>query len=347
MADYHALLNRSVEVDKGQSVFMLRASVRTFLGMVYRNVNHLDREAFLMAVATAQEVLIYLEDYEKIRIRTKSIPRLVPVSESLKREAAERQREVAKLKLPHVAPPGLAFFQASVQPILGQINGWNELSMAFYAARDCKDLPPEDSVVQIDICFYNLSFLKKINIEDMKFETAWQLLIDLKYIFGIYITAIRETQKIASQTSQNTLLEMVALSYCLACHADNVRDYGFQKGYLSEFGLDLFLFEENALADGYDCHEPKILKQRGQLFEFFQLLKEKKILFDFLKTEYKEDDLYTGKIPEADYYLTVVPELQLDHEELRSLNKVQASLQADQRAQLLLDLFETSSNSSF
>lgn len=61
----------------------------------------------------------------------------------------------------------------------------------------------------------------------MKFETAPQLLIDLKYIFNIYITAICKTQKIASQKSQNTLLEMVALTYCLACHADHVREYGF------------------------------------------------------------------------------------------------------------------------
>jgi hypothetical protein len=157
----------------------------------------------------------------------------------------------------------------------------------------------QDAIFQIEATLHNLSHLKH-NIPPLTEENSLCLqdtLLDLQDRYNDLVNTLGDT---TSPSVQNTSMEFLALSYCLACAVDQARKYPCS--ILQNYGVDVTYFFDAARKDRlFCCQDERLLKQRLELERFFTQKNNR--IFSFGRTyNHHKDDFIEGKTPDAALY---------------------------------------------
>lgn len=266
--------------ERDTQLFQLKEAVANFIRILDSNFKKekvgITEEQYIQAMATMQEIQ---QDLNKVE---SDIGQLVGPKVSILAEYDEaREGDIAKERtefaeqLPSILQTQMIDKTQSFTPLLpnfGKEITWETFSHHLQQLVDRvnalkKENRTQDLIFQIEAAFKNLSHLKESRSLSLGKKKAKQLQEQLIQLQTLYNTQVFLNGDLASPAFQNTGMEFLALSYCLALTIDREKNFNVLKNY----GLATDYFFNSARKDRlFAIQDPELLEQRKSLEIFFK-----------------------------------------------------------------------------
>ncbi len=156
----------------------------------------------------------------------------------------------------------------------------------------------QDLIFQMEASLRNFSHLKNnlsIPFSEGEARRLQEQLIELQ---KTYNTEVLELGEVSSPAFQNTGMEFLALSYCLALAIDQKKNFSVLKDY----GISTDYFFNSARQDRlFSLQDPQLLSQRQSLEAFF-LKHKNNAIFNVTDGKFEEDKFLKGETSEGRFY---------------------------------------------
>jgi len=317
----HFKNNRQTIKDPALYLFQLQSATHNFLTLL--NVNYTNRwssgdedanlaekEAFkngcALAIHLSNEIKKEMDKVDQGTQTTLKMEATYLEQQEFKRkewrknnaEVIGKSLTINKNSPPKISPP--------LNPDLGAEATWKTLitvvaDLATKMNRLNENGKTQDLIFQVEAALRNLAHLKQDSQLDLQVEDILSIEEALLNIQKKYSQAIFKMNQVASPASQNTMMEILAISYCLARAADE------KYGVLKNYGIYADYFYDFPRIDQlYTIQDPTILHQRNELEFFFgSLNSDKKVLFNFDTQKVDQDEFIAGlkgTVPEGFFY---------------------------------------------
>ncbi len=285
--------------------FRLMQATMNFLRSIYSHYRRgtLELEEYYQAVATIRDIVKTLPISSKRLQKANLLPSL---NEDRLRERALYSRKIRSDEL-RKSVPSLLPRSLSSSPLenidlrLGKEVDWKMLN-GIIGDLLRKKWDGKALVFQIEFLMQNVRHLKGILPTLDKFE-ANLALRRMRLLAILYVKSLCQLNMHQSCASQNAIMEILSIGYCLALKSDE------DKSLLNRFGIYYNYFERQASLFLFAIQDPLQLEHRNELITFFSNLPSRWQLFNYENENYNRELFCRGEMPESQLFQLYIPNI--------------------------------------
>lgn len=303
---FYFLTHRDKLSTDQREAFRLKQAVMNFMRMVHSHFQRgtIEQVEYYQAVATFQEIIETLAIFPEKEAKTNlsssiNEKQLLAQNEKARILRVKNASKTAYRPIKNASP----ISEKDINPQLGINAGWKQLSdilneiFTFIRHGNNNNL-----VFQIEFLMQNLQDLKNLFCPLGK-SNPKIILKSLNIIAEHYVKALYSLKMAQSCASQNAIMEMLAIGYCLALKCDEDRLI------LQNFGIYYDYFDRQASLFLFAMQDPLQLKQRNKLIAFFSALPSDWKLFNFKSENFDHDRFCRGEMPESQLFQLYIPDI--------------------------------------